>query len=252
MPTRRPLPRGLFRLAFLLALPAGALGAQGTSEQTVWFTYSGEHPLTERTALVAEAQVRRGDALQTWRNLLTRVGLSWRVGDAVRVSAGYGYQRTYADGAEIAATYPEHRLWQIATFGHDVGALAVTHRARLEERWIAGESFGAPGTWAQADRARYQLRVAMPLPGSDGRLTLGVADEIFASFGGDAGALAVDQNRAAIGVGYRLTPTLRVEAGYLNRATVAHSRLTTRDHVVQLTFASSAPLHRTRRASTTD
>jgi hypothetical protein len=71
------------------------------------------------------------------------------------------------------------------------------------------------------------------------------ADELLASFGGASGDFALDQNRAALGIGVRVSPMLRFEGGYLNQSSIATGpHLTVRTHVVQLTALSSAPLFR--------
>ena len=92
---------------------------------------------------------------------------------------------------------------------------------------------------------RYSVRASVPLAGR-GRardLTASVSDELFASFGGYAGDMAFDQNRAAISLGLRVARTLRMDLGYmLQSATGDDGRFTERNHVLQIVAVSTAKL----------
>lgn len=73
------------------------------------------------------------------------------------------------------------------------------------------------------------------------------AGELFAPFGPHAGHPAVDHGPFDVGAGRRVSPTLRVEMGYLNRATVDDGRARTRDHALRVAIASSGPFAAGRR-----
>lgn len=247
--------RGALVAAALLA-PCARASAQVPleAEPTVWLTYAGEHAITRGgTALVLDAHVRRGDLMAEWRQLLLRTGLSRAVGGRVRVAGGWAYLRTFAS-EEVGAPYAvwDHRAWQMVQLSHGLGRLSLVHRARLEQRFFGADaseaSVESPGGWTFAWRGRYQLRATTPLPGALGARAYAMASgELFAPFGPHAGHPEVDQSRLNVGVGARLAPTLRVEVGYLNRATVDDGRARTRDHALQVAIASSAPLATGRR-----
>lgn len=253
MPSPRPSrSRTLVAVALVLLAPGARAAAQSAvdAEPTVWLTYAGEHAFTSGgTALVLDAHVRRGDALAEWRQLLLRTGLSRGLGARMRVAGGWAYLRTFASddaGAPIAVW--DHRAWQMAQLSHGAGRLSLVHRARLEQRFFHADPEAGAGDWTFAWRGRYQLRATTPLPGTLGARAYAVASgELFAPFGPHAGAPEVDQSRLNVGVGARLSPTLRVELGYLNRAAVAEGRARTRDHALQLAIASGAPLSSARR-----
>ena len=236
----------LRRACLALPLAAAALRAQGTrpaAASAIWLTYNGEHAISHRLALLTDVQVRRDGDFGQWRQLLLRGGIGWAATPRLHVAGGYGYLRSYpTESLDIPEPYPEHRLWQMAQLTQSSGALSVLHRARLEERWVADAFTVAPRRWAYATRGRYLLRLAVPVPGTDGRFSLATSDEIFASVIGHTAA--ADQNRFTVGVGSRLSPTLRVELGYLNRAAIDGRRMTTRDHALLVAFSSVAPLRR--------
>ena len=71
------------------------------------------------------------------------------------------------------------------------------------------------------------------------------SDEVFASFGGYAGDLAFDQNRASMTVGMRMSPTLRFEAGYMLQSSADDDgHFTERNHTLQIGATSTASFRR--------
>ena len=238
-------------VATALLLSSAHLGAQSAveAEPTVWLTYAGEHAFTRGgTALVLDAHVRRGDALAEWRQLLLRTGLSHGVGRHVRVAGGWAYLRTFeSDGGAPYAVW-DHRAWQMVQLSHGIGRVSLVHRARLEQRFFRADPEVSGSDWSFAWRGRLQARATTPLPGALGARAYALASgELFAPFGPHVGTPEVDQSRVNVGIGARLSPTLRVELGYLNRAAVDDGRARTRDHALQVAIASSAPLIAGRR-----
>ncbi|MBD0321129.1 MAG: DUF2490 domain-containing protein, partial [Gemmatimonadetes bacterium] len=97
-----------------------------------------------------------------------------------------------------------------------------------------------------ANRARYMARATLPLRREPrGAPYLYAANELFVSFGENVQLNRLDQNRLMMGVGVPLASVLRAELGYLNQYIVkGNGREFERNHTVQLTLASSAPLLR--------
>jgi Protein of unknown function (DUF2490) len=239
-------------LAAGLLLSSARLRAQAAAggEPTVWLTYAGEHAITRGgTALVLDAHVRRGDAFAEWRQLLLRTGLSRGVGRRVRVAGGWAYLRTFENG-ETGVPYAvwDHRAWQMVQLSHGIGRVSLVHRARLEQRFFRADPEVAGGDWSFAWRGRLQARATTRLPGALGARAYALASgELFAPFGPHVGTPEVDQSRVNVGIGTRVSPTLRLEVGYLNRAAVDDGRARTRDHALQVAIASGAPFIAGRR-----
>lgn len=249
------LPNNPSRIACALAVAclavAAPLGAQlAEAEPTVWVTYAGEHPIAGGgTSLVLDSHVRRADGFADWRQLLLRAGLSRGVGGRVRVSGGWAYLRTFANeeaGTPFAVW--DHRAWQMVQLTHGLGRVTLVHRGRLEQRFFRADAASGVPDWLFAWRTRYQLRGTLPLGDARSPVYAIASQELFVPFGPHEGRPAVDQSRTGIGLGARLTPTLRAELGYLNRAAVADGRARTRDHALQVAFASSAPMLAGRRS----
>ena len=247
-PTRAAALAALL-LAPVLPVTRAAAQVAVRAEPTVWLTYAGEHAIaSDGTALVLDAHVRRADAFADWRQLLLRTGLSHGLGSRVKVSGGWAYLRTFANAeAGMPAATWDHRAWQMAQLAHAAGRITLQHRLRVEQRFFRGET----ADWSFEWRGRYQLRATTPLPGTLGqRAYVAASQEVFVPFGPHAGTPAVDQSRTSIALGARLTPTLRMEMGYLNRAAVDDWRARTRDHALQVAIASSASLRPARRRTT--
>ena len=258
MPTR---PRSTPARAALLALalaPAPALaqaaGPRDVADNTnAWFMYFGDHAVSGRWALHAEAQIRRAGGaagLEGWQQLLVRPGVIYTVLPNARVSAGYAYVDTWPYGDQpAAARFPEHRLWQQLQLGHATGRVAWQHRYRVEQRWVARplDAAGARDR-TYSNRARYLVRATVPLRGRTldaGEAYLSAYDEVFANWGRNVGRNVLDQNRLYGAVGWRAGATTRVEAGYLQQLVLKpNGTQMERNHTLQLGIFQSSPLFR--------
>jgi hypothetical protein len=232
------------------------LGAQTASSpeprHSIWLVYGGDHPVSRRVGLVFDAQLRMTQDADHQRQVLLRPGVSFAVTPRVKLSGGYTATASRDDGADPFSTRrPEHRAWLSAQLAHGLGPLSLGHRVRAEHRWLPGISVDDAGvpmgeTRVTAERMRYSLRATIPLTAraADRGLYLAASDEVFASFGGYAGDMALDQNRATVVVGMRASRSLRVEMGYMLQSSGEDGRLDERNHTLQITAVSSAPLRR--------
>lgn len=120
-------------------------------------------------------------------------------------------------GGEIA----ENRMWEQYIWSGSTPFGNFTFRPRLEQRWQANG--GDTGS-----RFRQFLKFSWPisfLPGTDFVLW----DEVFVNlYDTDWGPrlqmhLGFEQNRGFVGVGYRFSPELKTEIGYMNQYIQTHS-----------------------------
>lgn len=243
--------------AMLMASVVGAAEAQQPARSTVdnqhaWLTYLGDHALSagSKTSLHLESQVRRGDLGADWQQLLLRGGVTRTVSQGVRATGGYAFVRTYQYGdAPVRAAFPEHRVWQQLSLAHGAGAMSVTHRYRLEQRWIGTMGTTDPAqvaSWRYANRFRYMARASLPIAGEanrPGHTYLAGSGELFTSFGRDVQLNVFDQSRLGAAIGRQLAPSVRIEAGYLHQYLLKSSgRDAERNHTLQLSLLSAAPL----------
>ena len=240
-------------LAALWAAPAlaQATPAPESSRHSVWMVYGGDHAVSRRFGVVFDSHIRLTTDADRQRQLLLRPGVSFSVSDRVKLSGGYTLMGARDDANDpLTPRRSEHRAWVSAQLAHDDGPFGVAHRVRAEHRWLPGmriDDAGTPigETYVTAERIRYGVRASVPLAGrgSAHALTASVSEELFASFGGYAGDMAVDQNRAAVAIGVRLARALRLELGYMLQSSAGDDgRFTERNHVLQLTAISAARL----------
>ena len=162
--------------------------------------------------------------------------------------------RTYPYGeAPVRAAFPEHRLWQQLSLAHGAGPVSVTHRYRLEQRWIGIMGIVDPtqvAEWRYANRFRYMVRGSLPVSGRanwPGHTYLAGSGELFTSFGGNVQLNVFDQSRLGAVLGRQVTPTLRLEAGYLQQYILKSTgRDAERNHTLQILLLSRSEFRGTR------
>ncbi|MCU0333934.1 MAG: DUF2490 domain-containing protein [Chitinophagaceae bacterium] len=192
-----------------------------------WYNYFGTFKLSNRWGIHTEYQFRRDEVVTSWQQSLLRVGVNYQVHPRVQLRAGYAWIETFAYGDipinGMGKTFTEHRLYQMATITDKIGRLDVSHRLMLEQRWVgrySSQGLTKEDEFPFLNRARYMLRAQLPLKGKeikDKTLYLAAYNEIFVGFGKNVNENVFDQNRLALLLGYRISPAVRLEAGYLNQ-----------------------------------
>jgi len=216
----------------------------------LWLTYSGEHALSDRWALLFDGNIRRTEFGSAWRSLLVRSALQWQLTPGVKVASGYAFSYVYPEGSATGGHTPEHRIFQQVLLSHSISKLSLSHRYRFENRWF-GQTDTLTGSdhthsWVKRQRARYQVKGTFPLGSS--RAYLSSFDEVFINIGANVRYNVFDQNRFAAGLGMRLTNTLRLESYYLNYLVLhADGRSVDRNHVWLTILNSTQPIRRSTR-----
>lgn len=147
-----------------------------------------------------------GSGINQW---LLRPGIGYRLNDDVKVWLGYARIRSRNRAGDVA---DENRYWQQIDWaaGRWMGG-SWSLRARLEQRSVGvGDDLGIV--------LRTMAKYTRPMS-ADGKTSLILALEPFVAltdtdWGGDAG---LTQNRATIGLGWRLSDSLTIEGGYMNQ-----------------------------------
>jgi hypothetical protein len=149
---------------------------------------------------------------------LLRPGLGYALTDQSTVWLGYARVENYLPNH---TDIPENRVWEQYMWSGSTPLGAFTSRSRLEQRWQANG--GDTGS-----RVRQFFKFSWPislLPGVD----FVVWDEVFVNlYQTDWGPQVksrqgFDQNRGFVGFGYRFTPEIKTEIGYLNQYIDVHS-----------------------------
>lgn len=214
-------------LFLTLFIEMAICSAQDTRVQTnnfnSWFMYFGNHKLSDKWGLHLEAQLRRADGVQDPQQLLIRGGVDY-YSAAGRLTLGVAFVETYPYGEfAVAHQFPEYRGWQQFLTTQDFGKVKLSHRFRLEQRFIGSSTDGTMENGRYENRFRYMARITVPLKESKTPVYLAAYDEFMVNFGKEVAYNIFDQNRLYAAVGLGLSPAIKLELGYLYQLVVLRS-----------------------------
>ena len=227
------------RTAALALLTPGLLLAQARiDDQNAhgWFMYFGDHPIGgSRWGVHLEGQVRRHNVVTQWQQLLLRPGVNFQASKAVTLTAGYAYARSnvYSEYAAPAPVAHEHRLWEQAWIRYKTGNVGWSTRLRFENRFVGT---GTGYRYENRFRAWQQIRVPIAP-----KKYFTAYDEFWVYVKPYVSNSWFDQNRAYAAVGFEVSPTFRIETGYMNQTLLARngSRLEF-NHTLMVSIFSTA------------
>ncbi len=207
-----------------------------------WYTVSLTHKISKKWSAQAEYQWRRTEFGKSWQQSLLRPAINYQVTPALQVQLAYVWAETYPYGEytinSFGKTFPEHRVAEQVQINDEIGRVGLTHRFRLEQRWLAKYNSAAsekPDDFTFLNRFRYMLRLQCPLQGKtldDKEFYAAAYDELFIGLGKNVGENIFDQNRTALLVGYKLNRHYRAEGGYFTQ-TLQLGREVTNRNVIQ-------------------
>ena len=208
-----------------------------------WLKLSSDAPLAGPWHVYSELEARQANA-QMGYQYLGRLGVRRYLGPSFALTAGYVLARNEAAQPTDLSTTPEHRFYQEIAVNDADGAVRVSHRLRAEERWLR-PAVEAPFRFAP--RLRYQLRLVVPIA-REGHLPVGAfyviaADELFASLGQQGPRSSfLEENRASVGLGRRLSTTLTAEAAYLHQTQQGSGLPACSRNALQLSISYAVPV----------
>ena len=173
----------------------------------IWFVYFGNQKINNKWLLQSDMQYRLNQIPNQKSQLLLRAGIGYNLTESNNnVLLGLAYvQSNWEEGDETISTTHEKRIYQQYLYKQKINNLFLTHRVRMEERFIANN---------YALRARYFLAYQKPLNSKLlNRRSIYVSgfNELFI----DISNQKFDRNRFFTGIGYGVTNDIRVETGYL-------------------------------------
>jgi len=175
-----------------------------------WLIYIGNKKIDTKWNLHHEVQYRNYNAIGDLEQLLLRTGIGYAVADKSNLLLGYGYilSQNYPAGSTEKISVGEHRVFQQFITKNKVGKLGLQHRYRFEQRFVEEQDMKL--------RFRYFLGLNFPLvvvPDSAREFYLSAYNEIFIA----SRDKVFDRNRLYFGLGYKLSPAIKLEAGYMNQ-----------------------------------
>ena len=206
---------------FLIALVVGASFASQAQRITdhqfnSWWTYVGNHKLSDKFSIYSLYSFRRNEFLANWQQSLLRLGLTYKIAPNLSFTLGGDWVVTFPYGKQpIAEKTPEYRLYGHFIYKNSIGRVNVAQRFRLEHQYIQLSS----GTF-NVSRFRYKLVLQVPINNSKvvpGTFFGAAFDEMFMNFGKKLEVPVFNQNWAFAGVGYKFTDKFSLIIGYMNQ-----------------------------------
>ncbi len=192
-----------------------------------WYNYFGTFKVSQKFGIHTEYQFRRTETITEWQQSLLRVGVNYQLNPRIQLRLGYAWIETFPYGEipinGMGKDFTEHRLFQMATITDKVSIVDLSHRFMLEQRWVgrySNANLTIEDEFPFLNRLRYMFRMQIPLKGKeikDKTVYLAIYDEVFIGFGKNVNENIFDQNRVVILLGYKFSPSIRIEGGYLNQ-----------------------------------
>ena len=192
-----------------------------------WYNYFGTFKISSKFGIHTEYQYRRTQVIKENQQNLLRVGINYQANPKIQFRLGYALIETFSYGEipinGMGKNFTEHRLFQMATITDKISIVDLSHRFMLEQRWVgrySSANLTKEDQFPLLNRFRYMARFQIPINKktvTDKTAYLALYDEIFIGFGKNVNENIFDQNRLGILVGYRFSPVVRIEAGYLNQ-----------------------------------
>ena len=195
-------------LIISLVLPLCAFGQD--SDLGNWLIYVGNKKLNKGFNIHNEIQYRNYNVIGDLEQLLLRTGLGYNLTENNHnILFGYGYilSKNYVIDTDEKIAVEEHRIFQQFTTKQSIGKTGITHRYRIEERFVESDF---------KLRFRYFLGIKIPLQNKENEnnsFYLSAYNEIFLS----ADSPVFDRNRIYGGLGYQVLNNLKFELGYMNQ-----------------------------------
>lgn len=232
-------------LALLLVMLLSSFGKlEAQTQFTGWLASFNTFKTGAKTSVHADVQWRSSDEFKHTQTLLLRSGLNFHLNKKLILTTGYAFIQNRRTIGSVSGYAPEHRIWEQLLYNHKIKSLSVTHRFRLEQRFISGtrvvnnelENNGS----LYANRFRYFIRNLLPLVSKQQTFSKGLfaalQNEVFVNFGNKSNVNGkfFDQNRLYLAIGYRVNPSFDLETGYINQYIEGRNAAFTNNHVWQL------------------
>lgn len=234
----------LFAFTFV---PASSLftSLHAQSQFAGWTALFNTAKTGKKTSLLTDIQLRSTGEMEHVQTLLLRTGLQYSVTKKLGLTLGYAYIHNRREAGGLSGYLPEHRIWEQLLYNHKTGPVFISHRFRMEQRFISktkieNNDLKADG-YGNAYRLRYFIRNIIPLTNqSTAGFSKGpfaaLQDEIFINTGNksNVNGKTFDQNRLYFAGGYRLSAAFDLEAGYMYQYIQGRNNASTHNHIAQV------------------
>lgn len=213
--------RIVLSLVVIIFLTSTNLIAQTINQNSGWLFLLNNTKISDKWGAYVDVQVRSSDNWQDTRNFLFRPGVTYYANSNNEFTVGYLLNQTFLHFIGSADNMlTEHRIWEQYVYKQKLSTISISHRFRLEQRFIERNNDDA----LFSQRLRYFVRFILPLQKNKQTFNEGfyaaLQNELFFNLQNkdQLNGKVFDQNRAYLALGYRASKKLDVEIGYLNQA----------------------------------
>lgn len=200
-----------FRLIIILLLGMIRFAnAQSRDNYNMWFQYLMSARLTDKSTLTALSQYRSFDLAYDTRLFLVSAYVDYEVANDVKPAAGFMFLvlDSYKTDNSKKERY-EKRPFQQVTLGGNIGRTSVSHRFRVEERFISN-----PDEFIVRLRYLISLRIPFNRKGEKEKLYGILKNELRMNVVKED---PFDSNRLTAGLGIKVGKNSAIEVAFINQ-----------------------------------
>ncbi|UWX60484.1 DUF2490 domain-containing protein [Chryseobacterium oranimense] len=200
-----------FKLIIILMLAiTSQVHAQSRDNYNMWFQYLMSARLTDKSTLTALSQYRSFDLAYDTRLFLVSAYVDYEIANEVKPAAGFMFLvlDSYKSDNSKKERY-EKRPFQQVTMGGNIGRTSVSHRFRVEERFISN-----PNDFIVRLRYLISLRIPFNRAGEKEKLYGILKNEIRMNVVKDE---PFDSNRLTAGIGVKVGKNSAIEVAFINQ-----------------------------------
>ncbi|MGC5743139.1 DUF2490 domain-containing protein [Chryseobacterium sp. NFX27] len=200
-----------FRLIIILMLGMIRLAsAQSRDNYNMWFQYLMSARLTDKSTLTALSQYRSFDLAYDTRLFLVSAYVDYEIANEVKPAAGFMFLvlDSYKPDQSKKERY-EKRPFQQMTLGGSIGRTSVSHRFRVEERFISN-----PDEFIVRLRYLISLRIPFNRAGEKEKLYGILKNELRMNVVKED---PFDSNRLTAGFGMKVGKNAAIEVAFINQ-----------------------------------
>lgn len=200
-----------FKLIVILLLGMiSQMDAQSRDNYNMWFQYLMSARLTDKSTLTALSQYRSFDLVYDTRLFLVSAYVDYEVANDVKPAAGFMFLvlDSYKSDNTKKERY-EKRPFQQVTLGGNIGRTSVSHRFRVEERFISN-----PDEFIVRLRYLISLRIPFNRTGEKEKLYGILKNELRMNVVKED---PFDSNRLTAGLGIKVGKNSAIEVAFINQ-----------------------------------
>lgn len=189
-----------------------------------WFVLHTKARIHDNWNVVSAAHIRRHKLGRDWQQFLLRGGVNYRLNQNVSLGAAYTFLKFYPYGQQpMPVRMHENRSHIHVQINHVLEQLQLSHRYRLEQRWLENFERKEEGSdeyvkngYTYLNRVRYKLGMKYPF-GREEKYFFEMYDEVWINFGNNVVLDTFSQNWWGVNFGINPFDHIVLKLGYMNQ-----------------------------------